>query len=162
MVAVTSTVTHSVTWGAVNADDTIACAVILRTPLIGVRVSRSPGARCGVGVGALNSTASAAARSTSPLVTMPPSPVARTAPRSTPRSLASLRTAGLAKTRGGAPDVSVPEDPECRPLAASTSPTGRSGWVGVVAAAAASQAGAGGAGAGRLRGRRDVEEALGP
>ena len=41
MVAVASTVTHSVTWGAVNADCTIAPAIILRTPLIGSRYSRS-------------------------------------------------------------------------------------------------------------------------
>ena len=36
---VASTVTHSVTCGAVNADATIAWAVTLRTPLIGTRVS---------------------------------------------------------------------------------------------------------------------------
>ena len=40
IVRVTSMVTHSVTCGAVNADDTIACAVIFRTPLTGMRVSR--------------------------------------------------------------------------------------------------------------------------
>ena len=34
--------THSVTCGAVNADCTIAPAIILRTPLIGSRYSRSP------------------------------------------------------------------------------------------------------------------------
>ena len=42
MVRVTSTVTHSVTCGAVKAEPTIAPAIILRTPLIGSRVSRSP------------------------------------------------------------------------------------------------------------------------
>ena len=39
---VTSTVIHSVTCGAVNAESTIAWAIILRTPLIGLRCSRSP------------------------------------------------------------------------------------------------------------------------
>ena len=43
IVAVTSTVTNSVTCGAVNADATIAAAVCLRTPLIGMRVSRRVG-----------------------------------------------------------------------------------------------------------------------
>src|SRR6188472_582077 len=42
--AVTSTVIHSVTCGLVNADWLIAAAIILRTPLIGSRVSRSRGA----------------------------------------------------------------------------------------------------------------------
>ncbi len=42
IVRVTSTVMNSVTCGAVNAEPTMACAVILRTPLIGVRTSRSP------------------------------------------------------------------------------------------------------------------------
>ena len=37
MVRVTSTVTHSVTCGAVKAESTMACAIILRTPLIGSR-----------------------------------------------------------------------------------------------------------------------------
>ena len=40
IVLVTSTVIHSVTCGAVNAESTIACAIIFRTPLIGSR--RSP------------------------------------------------------------------------------------------------------------------------
>ena len=39
MVAVTSQVTHSETCGAVKADCTMAVAVALRTPLIGIRVS---------------------------------------------------------------------------------------------------------------------------
>ena len=42
IVRVTSTVIHSVTCGALNAESTIACAIILRTPLIGSRRSRSP------------------------------------------------------------------------------------------------------------------------
>ncbi len=42
MVAVTSQVTHSETWGAVKADCTMAVAVALRTPLIGIRVSDAP------------------------------------------------------------------------------------------------------------------------
>ena len=40
IVAVMSTVMNSVTCGAVNAELTIAAAVCLRTPLIGMRVSR--------------------------------------------------------------------------------------------------------------------------
>ena len=40
IIAVTSQVMNSVTCGAVNADATIAAAVCLRTPLIGIRVSR--------------------------------------------------------------------------------------------------------------------------
>ena len=39
IVLVTSTVIHSVTCGAVNAESTIAWAIILRTPLIGSRRS---------------------------------------------------------------------------------------------------------------------------
>ena len=42
IVRVTSTVTHSVTCGAPKADPTMAWAIILRTPLTGSRVSRSP------------------------------------------------------------------------------------------------------------------------
>lgn len=41
IVRVTSTVTNSVTCGAVNAEPIIAAAVALRTPLIGIRVSRA-------------------------------------------------------------------------------------------------------------------------
>src|SRR6478609_7028381 len=41
IVRVTSTVTHSVTWGAEKAESTIAWPIILRTPLIGSRRSRS-------------------------------------------------------------------------------------------------------------------------
>ena len=41
IVRVTSTVTNSVTCGAVNAGPTIAAAVALRTPLTGIRVSRA-------------------------------------------------------------------------------------------------------------------------
>ncbi|OPZ50636.1 MAG: hypothetical protein BWY91_02809 [bacterium ADurb.BinA028] len=48
MVRVTSTMIHSVTCGAVNADPTIAAAVILRTPLIGTRVSPRASARDGI------------------------------------------------------------------------------------------------------------------
>ena len=51
MVRVTSMVTHSVTCGAVNADWVIAPAIILRTPLIGSRVSRSPVAAACLGCG---------------------------------------------------------------------------------------------------------------
>ena len=51
MVSVMSTVSHSVTCGAVNALATIAAAVCLRTPLIGMRRSRdvSPVGAAGAG-----------------------------------------------------------------------------------------------------------------
>ena len=39
IIGVTSTVMNSVTCGAVNAEATMAAAVCLRTPLIGMRVS---------------------------------------------------------------------------------------------------------------------------
>ena len=48
MVAVASTLTHSVTCGAVNALWVTACAVARRTPRTGMRVSVAP-ARAGVG-----------------------------------------------------------------------------------------------------------------
>ena len=71
----TSTVKNSVTCGAVKALATIAAAVALRTPLIGIRVSRA----CDTG---------AAVREfcTSSRVITPPSPVPATSSRFTPRS----------------------------------------------------------------------------
>ncbi len=44
IVRVMSKVTNSVTCGAVKAEPTIAAAVAFRTPLMGTRVSRAPGA----------------------------------------------------------------------------------------------------------------------
>ena len=100
MVRVTSSVTHSVTCGAVNADDTIAWAVILRTPLTGIRVSSAPGARAGT-TAAGAAAAPLATASTSARVTTPPGPLGSIVLMSTPRSLASLRTGGLASARIG-------------------------------------------------------------
>ena len=55
LVGVTSTVRNTVAWGAPNALRTIASAVALRTPRIGMRVSRDPsplGDACGAPAGA--------------------------------------------------------------------------------------------------------------
>ncbi len=114
-VRLTSTVRNTVTCGAENALATIAAAVALRTPLIGVR--RSPGAddaagRC-VGAatdfdvdgaarrdgcaGAPRPPAGAVetAPSTSSRVIRPSAPVPVMRVRSTPRLWASLRTGGV-------------------------------------------------------------------
>ena len=95
MVRVASMVTHSVTCGAVNADCVMAPAIILRTPLIGSRVSRSPVAAACLGCAGAVPAPSRSARVTDPL-----GPVPVTVARSMPRSLASLRTGGLARARG--------------------------------------------------------------
>ena len=108
----TSTVRNTVTCGAENALATIAAAVALRTPLIGMR--RSPvagdvGARDVVGLGggevsirgafgdaprpSVGSGATAA--STSSRVMRPSAPVPVMRVRSTPRLCASLRTGGV-------------------------------------------------------------------
>src|SRR5699024_5216750 len=104
MVLVTSTCKNSVTCGAVNALLTMAAAVCLRTPLIGVRCSRAERSTVStVCVTACSGTVGAwgacAADRTSSRVTIPPWPVGVRAARSTPRSLASLRTGGLASGR---------------------------------------------------------------
>ncbi len=90
---VTSTVTNSVTCGAVKALADIAAAVALRTPLTGIRV-----------VSASFTTAGgpSACRSTSSRVTV--SPDALTSARSTPSSFASLRTGGFARTPAAGAD----------------------------------------------------------
>ena len=110
IVAETSQVTHSLTCGAVNADATIAWAVALRTPLIGMRVScpepcrQAQGAssrlRPHIGFGARCAV-------TSSRVITPPGPLPVSSRRSTPRSLASLRTGGLASTAGPIPEDTV-------------------------------------------------------
>ncbi len=113
IIRVTSTVRNSVTCGAVKALATIAAAVCLRTPLIGIRCSRpsvpvsATGKRTTVPASAASSDgvrAGAAipvrAASTSARVMTPPAPVPVTVVRSTPRSLAYLRTGGLANGRG--------------------------------------------------------------
>ena len=94
------------TCGAVKALGTMAAAVNLRTPLIGVRVSRAPGAGGRVCGSTPASSWAAAGRSppptkfrTSSRVISPRSPVPVTASRSTPRSLASLRTGGVDRGR---------------------------------------------------------------
>ena len=107
IIAVTSAVTNSVTCGAVKAEATIASAVALRTPLIGTRTSTA-GVPSRVPPipeeGAPRPSRRAeAAPTTSARVTIPPSPVGVTDCRSTPRSLASLRTGGLARARVCAP-----------------------------------------------------------
>ena len=109
IVAVTSTVIHSVTCGLVKADWLIAAAIILRTPLTGSRVSRSPGAAvtaagatevaAGVAPGA---AAPVEAPCTSSRVIEPEGPEPVRVVRSTPRSLASLRTGGFASARTSA------------------------------------------------------------
>src|SRR5690606_24427932 len=107
MVLVTSTVWNTVTCGAVNALVTIASAVRLRTDFTGTRVWRpsgvtAPDASQGWSSSAYVASGCACARSwwacTSSRVTMPPGPVPATLARSTPRSLASLRTGGFART----------------------------------------------------------------
>ncbi len=103
IVAVTSIVRNSVTCGAVNALRTIAAAVCLRTPLIGMRVSAGRSApACAVAVRSVASSPVSAgasvpdaAASTSARVMSPRSPVPVTSARSIPRSRASLRTGGV-------------------------------------------------------------------
>ena len=103
--AVTSTVIHSVTCGLVNADWLIAVAIILRTPLIGSRVSRSRGASCEVAPAVRERMTQRrraeppAAAWTSSRVIEPDGPEPVRTVRSTPRSLASLRTGGFASAR---------------------------------------------------------------
>ena len=102
IVAETSMVTHSVTCGAVNADSTMAFAVALRTPLIGIRLSRNLAGQRSVGdepwLDPPGPRTASDASTTSSRVITPPGPLPRSAFRSTPRSLASLRTGGLAST----------------------------------------------------------------
>ena len=80
---VTSQVTHSVTCGAVKADCTMASAVALRTPLIGIRVSRRmpPRRRERPGPAAAGSAARRRrGRFTSSRVITPPGPLPLSAP----------------------------------------------------------------------------------
>ena len=96
MVRVASTSTKMLTCGAVNADETMALAMAFRTPLTGMRSSRSLGT-AGV-VRFLKTEAWVAEPTTSSRVTSPARPVPVTLVRSTPRSLANLRIGGLAIT----------------------------------------------------------------
>ncbi len=93
---VTSQVRNTVTCGAVNAEATMFCAVSLRTPLIGMRSSPPDGAAARRGRASGAAWAREAA-STSARETVPCGPVGVTRLKSTPRSLASLRTGGLAR-----------------------------------------------------------------
>ena len=96
MVRVASTSTKTLTCGAVKALLTMPAAMAFRTPLTGMRSSRSFGH---AGVWMLRNTlACCACRMTSSRVISPASPVAVTAARSTSRSFASLRMGGLAIT----------------------------------------------------------------
>ena len=113
IVSVTSTCRNSVTCGAVNALDTMAAAMYLRTPRTGMR--SSPPRRAAVGkvavllpfppISAERTWLSAdAARCTSSLVIEPSGPLPASSAKLMPRSLASLRTGGLASARtAGAP-----------------------------------------------------------
>ncbi len=131
--SVISSVTHSVTCGALNALRTIASAIVRKTPRTSMRSSRrSARSRCGNGAKTRDSraldplvprlacplAASPAAASRSARVTTPPGPVGCTDARSIPRSRARLRTGGLANT---GPDDSAAG------LAATSALTGRDG-----------------------------------
>src|SRR4051794_34421830 len=90
-----------VTCGAVNAELTIAAAICLRTPLIGMRCSRVAGSKSKSTVRVTDTDGAAtspAAASTSARVIVPFGPLPLSARRSTPRSRASFRTGGLAST----------------------------------------------------------------
>jgi hypothetical protein len=161
IVRVMSTVRNTVTCGAVNADATMFSAVSLRTPLTGMRCSRSP-----AGIATTGATAEAAppfwADSTSSRVIEPSGPDPVSVPRSTPRSLASLRTGGLASATWSR-----------RPASGATAGTS-TGWTGAGTTGSGACAGATGAGAAAgscaaatgapsaLRGRRFAAAVLGP
>ena len=118
-----SRVMNSVTCGAVNALPTIAAAVELADALD----RDAPLARPSCGSAPRRQAAGAAARgaaaaSTSARVIVPCGPVPVSAVRSTPRSLASLRTGGLAST------VTAPAAGAARrPTAAADDPGGGRG-----------------------------------
>ena len=161
IVSVTSTCRNSVTCGAVNALDTMAAAMCLRTPRTGMRSSprglasavrwpaRAPFStteypeRTGVPV--------AAARCTSSRVIEPSGPLPASSARLMPRSLASLRTGGLASARtAGAPG-------------SAGSSSGSAGFAGPVGSSAVSgRAAAAATGCDVFRARRVVDEALTP
>ena len=143
--AVMSKVMNSVTCGAVNALSTIACAVALRTPLTGTRRSRVVGSYAGAAAtGGASATPSTSAR-----VIVPPGPLPVSCARSTPRSRASLRTGGLART-GMAPA-------DC----AAASPTAAAETRAAVAGGGAGRSTGTGAGA-AVRGRRVRAPSFGP
>ena len=104
IVRVASTSTNTDTCGAVNAESTMPLAMALRTPLTGIRSSRSPD-HSGVSR-FLKTLACFAAPTTSSRVTSPATPVPSTCVRSTSRSFASLRMGGFAMT-GEAPTAGI-------------------------------------------------------
>ena len=154
------------TCGAVNALDTMAAAMCLRTPRTGMR-SSPPGTVGEVAVrdpfpdSAERACVSAvAARCTSSRVIEPSGPLPASAARLMPRSLASLRTGGLASVglagaraaghaRLGGPWFGSPWF-----RASSGASTGTSGAVGTSAVS--------GRPAAVLRARRVVDEVLTP
>ena len=154
------------TCGAVNALDTMAAAMCLRTPRTGMR-SSPPGTVGEVAVRdpfpdwAERACVSAvAARCTSSRVIEPSGPLPASAARLMPRSLASLRTGGLASvgldcartaaTPGSAARGSVARGS----VASSGASTGTSGAVGTSAVS--------GRPAAVLRARRVVDKVLTP
>src|SRR6266545_2757328 len=96
---VASTVRNSVTCGIENFEATIAAAICLRVPVTGmVRSTRSRDTRAtATAAGASSGSGSvSSARSTSSRVMRPSLPVPSSSARSMPRSLAYLRTGGVA------------------------------------------------------------------
>src|SRR6266568_1741603 len=96
---VASTVRNSVTCGIENLEATIAAAICLRVPVTGmVRSTRSRDTRAtATAAGASSGSGSvSSARSTSSRVMRPSLPVPSSSSRSMPRSLAYLRTGGVA------------------------------------------------------------------
>ena len=158
IVSVTSTCRNSVTCGAVNALDTMAAAMCLRTPRTGIRSSPPRlGAVGGWAVRTPFSTAeypertwvsAAAARCTSSRVIEPSGPLPASSPRLMPRSLASLRTGGLASARTAGTAGSA---------GSSGGSAGTSGTVGTSATSAPTR---GRDGRGVLRARRVVDDGL--
>ena len=145
------------TCGAVNALDTMAAAMCLRTPRIGMRSSppgtvgeRWPsGIRSRIRPNGL-AVSAAAARCTSSRVMEPSGPLPASAARLMPRSLASLRTGGLASVRA----TGTPGSAARGSVASSGGSTGTSAAVGTSAVS--------GRPAAALRARRVVAEVLTP
>jgi hypothetical protein len=108
--------------GAVNADVTIALAICLRTPLIAKRSSPPAGTddRATTAVAGAPLTA----LSTSARVIVPFGPLPSTTVRSTPRSRASLRTGGFARTRISPLGAAVASSAACAPTAAAETRAG--------------------------------------
>jgi hypothetical protein len=140
----------------VNAERDMFSAVSLRTPLTGMRCSRSAPKLAATVAGAATVSGSAAAgvplaaRCTSSRVIEPSGPDPVSVARSTPRSLASFRTGGLAST-----------DRPIRPVP-STAGAGDAGATGAGAGTGWTGAAAAWAGRPPLRGRRFAAVVRGP